>query len=114
MRQAFLQLSSALQSGDLSAAQNAYATITQLGGDNGNGPFAQTLSQIGSALQSGDVGKAQQAMAQLKQHMQAMRGHHHHHHKSDAQAQNDSNQASAGNTSFSSIPAGNNLVDVTT
>ena len=78
MRQAFSQLSSALQSGDLSAAQSAYATLTQNAGANGNGPFAQALSQVGDALQSGDVDKAQQALSQLQQQMQSMRGAHHH------------------------------------
>ena len=62
MRQAFGQLTSAIQSGDLSAAQSAYAAFTQASGNNPNSPFTQAVSQIGDALQSGDIGKAQAAL----------------------------------------------------
>jgi DNA-binding FadR family transcriptional regulator len=82
IKQAFDQLTSALQSGDLQSAQSAYQTLSQSPmGSDPNSPFAKALSQIGDALQSGDTGKAQQALAQLQQQMQAMRGHHHHHAK---------------------------------
>ena len=73
LRQAFGQLTSALQSGDLSAAQSAYTTLMQAQPSQGSGPFSQALSQIGDALQSGDLGKAQQALASLQQQMQATR-----------------------------------------
>ena len=79
LRQAFGQLTSAIQSGDLAAAQSAYATLSQAGGGDPNSPFAQALSQIGDALQAGDVGKAQAALATLQQQMQAAKGAHHHH-----------------------------------
>jgi uncharacterized phage infection (PIP) family protein YhgE len=79
MRQAFGQLTGAIQSGDLSAAQSAFAALTQAQPNQGSGPFSQALSQIGDALQSGDIGKAQQALAALQQQMQAMKGAHHHH-----------------------------------
>jgi hypothetical protein len=78
IRQAFTQLTSALQSGDLTSAQSAYASLSQ-SGQASSGPFAQALSQIGDALQSGDVTKAKQALASLQQQFQAARGHHHHH-----------------------------------
>ena len=71
-RQAFAQLSSAIQSGDLAGAQSAYATLTQASAGDPNSPFAQALDQIGDALQSGDTGKAQAALASLQQQLQAM------------------------------------------
>jgi len=67
------QLADALQSGDLNAAQQAYATLVQLGQD---GPFknsepfgrtdrAQDFDAIGTALQAGDLAGAQQAFQTL-------------------------------------------------
>jgi thioredoxin-like negative regulator of GroEL len=73
-RQTFGQLVNALQSGNLTAAQSAYSSLTQAGGGNSNSPFAAALQQIGDALQSGDLGKAQQALAQLQQQLQSARG----------------------------------------
>ncbi|MGB2648601.1 MAG: hypothetical protein WBC86_13485, partial [Pseudolabrys sp.] len=40
-RQAFSQLANALQSGNLSAAQNAYDTLASSPAAQGTGPFAQ-------------------------------------------------------------------------
>ena len=113
-RQAFGQLISAIQSGDLSAAQSAYATLTQGGSNSGNGPFAQALSQIGDALQSGDIGKAQAALASLQQQMQALKGSHHHH-GHHHHAADDTQTASAATTTSSDSTASDptNLVDMT-
>lgn len=79
--QDFRTLVSSLNSGNLSAAQQAYASLTQDQG-NGQGPFAnpnspvsQALNQIGQALQNGDLTGAQQALSSLQQ----TRGGHHHH-----------------------------------
>lgn len=70
-RQAANDLMSALSSGDLEAAQKAYAAFaTAKGAIKPDSP----LGQIGMALQSGDVTGAQQA-AQSWQGVQ--RGHHH-------------------------------------
>ena len=117
MRQAFGQLTGAIQSGDLSAAQSAYAALTQAQPNQGSGPFSQALSQIGDALQSGDIGKAQQALAALQQQMQAMKGayHHHGHHHGGG---GDKSQSASASPSSSSDPttastASTNLVDVT-
>jgi hypothetical protein len=61
-RQQFTQLVQSLQSGDLSGAQQAYASLGQK--HNGvNDPYAEVLSQIGQALLSGDLSGAQQALA---------------------------------------------------
>jgi hypothetical protein len=73
-RQADLkQLGSALQSGDLNGAQQAYQALAVLGED---GPFAnaepfanssraQAFNTIGEALDAGDLGRAQAAFATL-------------------------------------------------
>ena len=81
-RQAFSQLVSALQSGDLSAAQSAFSSFTQNAGGqiDPNSPFGQAINQIGQDLQSGDIGAAQQTLSSLQQSASAHRGHHHHHH----------------------------------
>jgi thioredoxin-like negative regulator of GroEL len=117
MRQAFGQLTGAIQSGDLSAAQSAYAALTQAQPNQGSGPFSQALSQIGDALQSGDIGKAQQALAALQQQMQAMKGAHHHHGHHHGGG-GDKSQSASASPSSSSDPttastASTNLVDVT-
>jgi hypothetical protein len=78
-RQAFSQLTNALQSGNLGAAQSAYDTLASSPAAQGTGPLAQALQQIGQDLQSGDLADAQQALASLQQQQQA-HGHHHHHH----------------------------------
>ena len=90
----FKQLAQALQSGNLAAAQKAFAEIqanapqgatsqttsgttaqaTQgTGGQGGTRPAA--FAALGQALQSGNLAAAQQAFAQLQQ----AGGHHHHH-----------------------------------
>ena len=85
-RQLFLQLAKAINSGDLTGAQQAFAQLGQALGNNAGGsnsannpndPVSQALAAIGQALQSGDLGGAQQALASLQQ-AQGPRGHHHH------------------------------------
>ena len=116
MRQAFGQLTGAIQSGDLSAAQSAFAALTQAQPNQGSGPFSQALSQIGDALQSGDIGKAQAALASLQQQMQAMKGAHHHHGHHHGGG-GDKSQSASASPSTSSDPTtsttSTNLVDVT-
>ena len=89
--QDFQQLVQAIQSGDLTAAQQAFTTLNQLiegnssqsGATDGSAatgsqtsPFLQALNQIGSDLQSGDITDAQTALTSLTQQMQS---HQHHH-----------------------------------
>jgi len=77
------QLSQALKSGDLAAAQQAYSAIQSLAQSSpfGNSSaFAKTGRQgdftaIGQALQSGDLAGAQQALSNLQS---TFRGHHQH------------------------------------
>jgi hypothetical protein len=117
-RQSFAQLANALQSGNLTAAQSAYAAFTQTQAGQGSGPFAQAISQIGDALQSGDLGKAQQALASLQQQMQAMKGAHHHHgghhhHDSDGDKSQSATAPASTNTDPTQSTSSTNLVDVT-
>ena len=105
IRQNFQQLSQALQSGDLSGAQQAYATLLQNlpnqganGSSNSNNPFQQAIASIGSALQSGDVSSAQQALQQLQGQMKG--AHHHHHHGGGQQSVQASNSSTATDSSL--------------
>lgn len=81
-RQTFNQLVSALNSQDLSTAQQAFSALSQLQSTgqgpsaNSNSPLAKALSQVGQALQNGDLAGAQQALSTLQQ----AHGHHHGHH----------------------------------
>ena len=90
--QDFKALQSALQSGDLTGAQQAFATLQQ---DQQNAPHAakgpgasalatqvsQDFQALQSALSSGDLSGAKQAFATLKQDLQgAGRSRHAHHH----------------------------------
>ncbi len=76
------QLSQALQSGNLQAAQQAYASFTQNAPASQSGqsnPFGQAISQIGTALSSGDIAQAQSTLQSLQSQMKAHHGGHHHH-----------------------------------
>lgn len=93
-RQAFNQLANALQSGDLTAAQNAYNTLASSPMAQGNSPFAQAIQQIGQDLQSGDASSladAQKVMSSLQQ----ARGHHHHHHGGGGEVSGSTNSSTA-------------------
>jgi hypothetical protein len=66
-QQSFVALVNSLNSGDLSGAQQAYSSLSQLQRfANPNGQFAQLMSQVGQALQGGDVAGAQQALSSLQ------------------------------------------------
>jgi hypothetical protein len=75
-KQTFNALSSALTSGDLSAAKSAYANLV----GNATPPQGSPLAALGQALQSGDIGAAQKADATIAAH----RGGHHRGHKPEA------------------------------
>ena len=89
-------LGQALQSGDLNAAQQAFAALQQLipnlssGSQAQNGqqgssqnPLLTDLNTIGKALQSGDLSAAKSAFAKLQQDVQSVssKGPHHRPHK---------------------------------
>jgi len=81
--QTFTELVGALNSNDLSGAQQAYSALSQLQSSgqepsaNSNTPLAQALNQIGQDLHNDDVTSAGQTLASLQQ---ARGGHHHHGH----------------------------------
>jgi hypothetical protein len=63
-QQSLVALVSALNSGDLPGAQEAYTSLSHLQSlADSNGPFAQAISQIGQALKRGDLAGAQQVLA---------------------------------------------------
>jgi hypothetical protein len=116
-RQAFNQLSSALQLGDLTAAQNAYNTLASSPMAQGNSPFAKAIQQIGRDLQAGDpssLADAQKIMSSLQQ----ARGRHHHHHGggevSGASSTNatDPDSNSANSITQVTAPDSDNAVDI--
>jgi hypothetical protein len=110
-RTAFQQLGQSLQSGDLSAAQSAFNTLTQNSPANQNGPLSQDLSAVGQALQSGDLQGAQTAFAKLQQdaktqaeQQQGTQGAHHghhHHHQAESTSTTDSTSQTDPNSLFS-------------
>ena len=114
-RQDFGQLVSALNSGNLSGAQQAFATLSNLQrngqgpGSNPNSPFSQALSQIGQALQNGDLGGAQQALASLQQ---ARGGHHGHHHGAGESAPPPDTTATPSTSTTSATTPTDNLVNL--
>ena len=90
VREDFSGLTTSLASGDLTAAQKAFATLMQDLGTSGTQSGQQTgaasqlntdLTAIGTALNSGDLTAAQKAFSTLQQDLQASGVHHHHHHR---------------------------------
>ena len=92
----FQAIAAALQSGDLTQAQQAFA---QLQKDNprlaqaltaassaSDSPRLADLKSLAAALKSGDVSGAKQAFAQLQRDTQAVAGKHHHHQAAAAAA----------------------------
>jgi hypothetical protein len=112
--QSFGQLVNAVQAGNLTAAQSAYAAFAQSPAGQSDGPLSQAINQIGNALQSSDIGKAQQTLASLQQQAQsAPPVHHHHgghHHGGGEKPQS---ATSPSNTDQSTSPTSTNLVDLT-
>lgn len=90
----FRQLTQAIKSGDLDAAQSAYENLTnQLpasdqssststdsssSSDSGKTSFQQFLQQVGAALDSGDIQGAQTALNSFEQTAKTTTHHHHH------------------------------------
>ena len=115
----FDQLGQALQSGDLSGAQNAFSSLQQLlpsssanqaqtTQQTNQSTLSSDLSSLGQALQSGDLPKAQDAFAKLQQDIQtAHKGHHHHHHTGASQ----NSSSNLGDNSITTISVGNNATD---
>ena len=101
-RQDFAELANALQSGDLTQAQQAYSALQQTGGPpsngtSGNSPVAADFTALGKALASGNLSQAQDAFSQLQNDVKSaqtsasqsptahnIHGHHHHYGSGDA------------------------------
>ena len=102
-----------MQSGDISQAQSAFATLQkdlQASSQNGKpSPLLDPNTQAGkdfkalqSALQSGDAAAAQQAFASVKQDLRGAHTHGHHHHKPD----NDGDGGAAAQSPAAVQPSG--------
>jgi thioredoxin-like negative regulator of GroEL len=101
-RALFQQLTQAINSGDLTVAQQTYQAITQQlnqGGQSASStsPLASDMSAIGQALNSGNITGAQQALATLQSDAQKLGGHHHHHHKTQAASTTSTTAATSTN-----------------
>ena len=104
-------LGTALSSGNLTDAQNAFAQLQQnlpvssstTTSQNSDSP-GQAIQNIGSALQSGNITDAQQAFAKLQSSVKgAGKGHHHHHKGGASQAASSTTSGSqAGTTQIGS------------
>jgi iron uptake system EfeUOB component EfeO/EfeM len=70
-RTEFQQLTQALQSGNLTNAQNAFSALTKSATSSGvqSLQLTQDLSRLGAALQSGDFSKARQAYSSVQQNL---------------------------------------------
>ncbi len=83
----FQQLATALQSGNLTAAQQAYSSLASSlqnsSSAQSSNPLSADFTALGQALQSGNLSAAQQAFSNLQQaavqQFGGVEGHHHHH-----------------------------------
>jgi hypothetical protein len=106
-------LVSALNSGSLSGAQQAYSSLngllssSQSSSTTANNPLSQALSQIGQALQNNNLTGAQQALTSLQQSQGSQ--HHHHHGGGENSANSASTSGSSTATSSETIGISVNL-----
>jgi outer membrane protein assembly factor BamD (BamD/ComL family) len=95
VQQEFQQLGQDLQSGNLSAAQSDFASLTSsqqstfLQPPSGS-PIAQSLKQLSQDLQAGNLSGAQADYKAIQQDFQSqsLQGHFHHHHHSEESSRN--------------------------
>jgi len=99
-RQTVQKLGQDLQSGNLSAAQSDFASLTNQAGSTSSTQSGNTVAQqfqkLGQDLQSGNLSAAQQDYTAMQQSTQseAAQGHHrHHHHQGGGTAMSQVNQA---------------------
>jgi hypothetical protein len=80
---AFQQLTQALQSGDLTIAQQAFSALTNSATNSGlrSAQLTQELGKLGSALQSGNLAGAKQAYSTTQQNLQSSNPLATHHHR---------------------------------
>ena len=114
--QDFKALQTALQAGDLSGAQQAFATLqkdqpaSSQAAQTANAPSqnsqgAKDLQALQGALTSGDVSGAQQAFAALKQDIQGAGQAGHHHHRHGGSVDKDKQATSANSSTSSQNPS---------
>jgi len=79
----FQQLAQALQSGNLSGAQQVLSTLTGTTAASGlqSVQLTQELNKIGSALQSGNLSSARQTYSSVQQNLQSSHSLASHHHR---------------------------------
>ena len=94
----FQQLGKDLQSGNLTAAEQDFTTLSQnstTAAGSQSSAASQLFANLGDALKNGDLTGAQKAYATIQQATQ-LHGHHHHHHASQSTGATDPNAANAG------------------
>ena len=98
-RQTIQKLGQDLQSGNLSAAQSDFASLTNQAGSTSSTQSGNTVAQqfqkLGQDLQSGNLSAAQQDYTAMQQstESEAAQGHHRHHHHGGGAAMSQVNQA---------------------
>ena len=110
IRNDFKNLGNALNSGNITDAQTAFATILQSLQSNsgnfgsGNGQISTDFTALQNALQSGNITSAQKAYSTLQQYMHSVHGHRHHH-KADGQGNNSADSTSTLQNTFQMLLA---------
>jgi hypothetical protein len=119
LRKEFEALAGALQSGDLTGAQNAFADLQKLQPSSspansaqtngqGGGQLAADFKALGDALQKGDMDSARTAFAKLQQDAQSIHHHRHHRHHASGTQDAGSNAATTLTNSTGSTSSGDN------
>jgi outer membrane protein assembly factor BamD (BamD/ComL family) len=119
----FQQLGQDLQTGNLSQAEQDYATLSQnfpvaqssttASTANNASPIAQAFNALSQDLQNGNISAAQQDYATIQQDFQqqqqqgAGQVHHHHHHGGGGGGQQNNQISQALNSLSSALQAGN-------
>jgi hypothetical protein len=120
----FQQLGQDLQAGNLTQAQQDYATLSQnfpnaqsastatASAANSSNPIAQAFAALSQDLQNGNISGTQQDYATIQQDFQqqqqgAGQVHHHHHHGGGGGGQEGSQVSSALNSLATALQAGN-------
>jgi outer membrane protein assembly factor BamD (BamD/ComL family) len=120
----FQQLGQDLQAGNLSQAQQDYATLSQNFPNaqsattttmaNSSNPIAQAFAALSQDLQNGNISGAQQDYATIQQDFQQQQQqgsgqvhHHHHHHAGGGGGQQGSQVSQALNSLATALQAGN-------
>jgi hypothetical protein len=111
----FQQLGQDLQSGNLTQAQQDFATLSQnlpsssTTGTTTTNPLTQAINQLGTDLQAGNLSAAQQDFTTIQQDVQQIagqvggHGHHHHHYVESARNSSSAQQNNSIAQEFSQL-----------